>query len=356
MLEAGREVVTVAVVDDSPLVRRVLRRIFESAGDFQVVGEAASGAEAVDLVARLRPRLVTIDVLMPGMDGLEAIELIMAKSPTRVLVITGAPVSAGRDLSFEALSRGALELVPKPAAWPDLAGGAELLETARRLAALPVVPHVGALRSRRLRDRDGRAASPDVTPCNLVVIGASTGGPRTLAAILAELPADLQATVIVVQHLAESFGEGFVEWLAGQTRLAVREARHGERLDVSTVLVGARGSHVTVGRSGTVVRLEEPPRHGHRPSIDLLFASAAARGDRACGVLLTGMGSDGAEGLLDMARAGSVTIAQDEATSTVFGMPQAAIARGAAQHVLPREDVAHAVARAVRGQRLEGRS
>jgi two-component system chemotaxis response regulator CheB len=332
--------VRVLVVDDSALLRRALRATFESSADFVVIGEAASGQEAHEKVVALAPDLVTMDLDMPGMDGLAAIEAIMADRPTPVLVVTGDPRFRGLDAHFEALTRGAIELLPKPSAFPGTPREVEhLLTTARIAARVPVVPHVRGSAARRRQQRSSSLdleAVQRVPPggSNLVVVGASTGGPGALRDLLVDLGPAPACPVIVAQHMTEAFAEGFVHWLGTVCPAPVREARAGMRLHPGIVYCVLRGPHLGVGPAAVL----EPVRGGgvHCPSVDALFHSAARHhGGRALGVLLTGMGDDGAAGLAAIAAAGGVTVAQDETTSTVFGMPKAAIDRGAARFVLP---------------------
>ncbi len=339
--------ISVLVVDDSPLVRRALRLAFSSSPDFVIVGEATNGREAIDEAKRLAPRLITIDVQMPEMDGIEAIAHIMAQAPTRILVITSEPHLDGRDLLFEALARGALDLVQKPTIWPSLGDARHMLELARRLADIPVVPHVLARQIDRQRERHARETwSSKPSPIKLVVLGASTGGPRTLQAILSRLPADLPVPVVIVQHLSEVFSEGFISWLGAQISMPIHEAVAGTRLLPGNVYMSVRGPHIVTEHIGLLGVDSSPPRNNQRPSVDFLFESVACvYRDQAIGVLLSGMGTDGAEGLSALSEAGAVTIAQDEGSSVVFGMPKAAIDLGAAKHVLARDEIPDAIVR-----------
>ena len=332
----------VVVVDDSTLMRWALRATLVGAG-FRVVGEAGGGREAIDLVKQERPDLVTMDLDMPDMDGLDAIERVMAECPTPILVVTAIPRYRGLDAHFEALARGAVELVPKPSAFPGTPREQrDLIEMANLAMRIPVVAHVRA--SVRRRRRTGEMPSP--TGARLVVIGASTGGPGVLRQLLSQLPR-VDAPVLIVQHMVDVFAQGFVEWLAAHSSMPVREATQGIRLEAGTIYVAVRGPNLRILADG---RLEAAPdqRSPHRPAIDVVFASAAESfGARTLGVLLTGMGEDGAAGLLAIHAAGGLTVAQDEATSTVYGMPRAAVDRGAARLVLPDHELARAIQSAV---------
>lgn len=341
MINSGDKI-SVLIVDDSKIVRCALRIIFEESNEFDVVGEATTGNEAVKMALALRPRLVTMDLDMPDGNGLEAIEQIMATGPTRIMVVTGVPRFEGMDASFEALSRGALELIPKPTAWP----GTEyekntILTIARRLSTVPVLFHPKAAREKRKAGQTALKKSPKKTAGSIIAIGASTGGPSVLRNIIESLPADLPVPVVIVQHLTDVFSNGFIQWLSTKSKLAVQEALPGTQLLPGTVFVGTRGAHVVVSSRGWIKASHEPPRNGHCPSVDILFESVAREfGSSGIGVLLTGMGRDGASGLWEIFKAGGTTVAQDEPSSTVFGMPKAAIELGAAQKVMPGQDIA----------------
>jgi two-component system, chemotaxis family, protein-glutamate methylesterase/glutaminase len=347
--------VRVLIVDDSPLLRRGVRSILESGG-MVVAGECGSGTDAVVKVAALRPDVVTMDLDMPGLDGLATIERIMADHPTPILVVTGDPAYRGLDGHFEALTRGAIDLVARPARLTAGNPDADRLIALVRIAAgVPVVPHVRG----SARHRNNRPTSPYLpqatarlvgeAPPGMVVIGASTGGPGAIRSVLAGLTS-LPAPIVVVQHMAEEFGEGFVRWLGTQVAMPVHEATPRTRVRPGHAYVAVRGPHLRIGSDG-VLAAATAPSTPHRPSIDLLFTSAAqCWGPRALGILLTGMGDDGAEGLGAIALAGGLTLAQDEESSVVFGMPGAAIERGAARLVLGLDAIPRVVRDACRAR------
>jgi two-component system chemotaxis response regulator CheB len=352
MTRGGRgRLVRVLIVDDSALVRHAIRRLLERAG-IQIAGECARGDEAVQRVAELRPDVITLDLDMPGLDGLDTIERIMADHPTPILVVTGEPRYRGLDAHFAALTRGAIDLVAKPG---DDADGARLVELVETAARIPVVPHVRGAARKRTRARPTSPSTPVAVPRLLdhvapaaVLIGASTGGPGVIRAVLGALGPAFPIPIVVAQHMADAFAEGFVRWLAGQVTLRVVEATPGTRVRPGTAYVAVRGPHVGIGADGVLCGLTGPATP-HRPSIDSLFTSAAAGlGSRALGVLCTGMGEDGAAGLAAIAAAGGLTIAQDESSSVVFGMPRAAIERGAARLVLSTDGIARAIRDACR--------
>lgn len=349
--------IRVLIVDDSALVRHAFRRLLERAG-IQIAGECARGDEAVARVAALRPDVITLDLDMPGLDGLDTIERIMADHPTPILVVTGEPNFRGLDAHFAALTRGALDLVPKPG---DDAGGAALVALIETAAQVAVVPHVrGAARHRLRSVRPTSPMTPaavprllDHVPPAAVLIGASTGGPGVLRTLLGSLGAGFAVPIVVGQHMAEAFAEGFVRWLASQLALRVVEATPGTRIRPGHVYVAVRGPHLGIAADGVLHALTGVPSPHrpalHTPSIDALFTDAAQHlGSRALGVLCTGMGDDGAAGLGAIAAAGGLTIAQDEESSVVFGMPRAAIERGSARLVLSVDGIARAIRDACR--------
>ena len=343
----------VLVVDDSRLLRRGMRAILEAAG-LVVVGECASGHEAVNKVAALEPDVVTVDLDMPGLDGLGTVERIMAVHPTPILVVTGDPHYRGLDGHFEALMRGAVDLILKPSSVdPTAPDCARSIERCRAVARVPVAP-IQREPMRRRRQHTTMPLWPSATarmlsaPPAIVAIGASTGGPGALRTVLAALGPDLPVPVLVVQHMAEEFAEGFVAWLRSQVSIPIQEAEVGVRIRRGHAYVAVRGPHIRVGADGVIAVAPGLP-NPHRPSIDVLFSSIAnSWGKRSVGVLLTGMGADGADGLGAINAAGALTIAQNEESSVVFGMPAAAIERGAARLVLPLNDIARVTREACR--------
>jgi two-component system chemotaxis response regulator CheB len=327
--------VRVLVADDSELFREVLSRVIAAEPGFEVVAAAADGNEAARLVRDLKPDVITMDLNMPDADGFSGIARIMAETPTPILVLT---VNREEAVGFRALSLGALDILEKPSPTSNLDDyGALLRSRLRLLAGVKVIRHLRGLRTRRATE-----ARPVARP-ELVAIGASLGGPRALAALLRALPAAFPAPIAVVQHIADGFTEGLANWLGQESRLEVREARDRDVLRPGLVLLAPTGRHLVVSQG--VARLSDaPPVDSFRPSVTPLFRSAAeAYGSRACGVVLTGMGRDGAEGLKVLKRAGGHTIAQDEATSAVYGMPRAAIETGAVDQVLPLDEIPRAL-------------
>ncbi len=341
----------VLVVDDSATARRLLVHILSEEGGFHVVGEASDGAQAVRMVEELRPDVVTMDIRMPVMDGYAATEAIMGRVPTPIVMVS-AHEPDDVDMSFRALEAGAVTVLAKPLGPGDPNHGAiarELVATVRTMAGLKLVTR---------RSRGSQASAPDdpvaVTASRrshqtigIVAICASTGGPMAMATILRALSGPLPVPVVVVQHIADGFDAGLASWLDSLTPLPVRLGRDGDHLVSGEVVLAPNGAHLGVSPSGRLVMSDDPPLSGHRPSATHLFRSLASGfADRALGVILTGIGSDGRDGLEELRASGGRIIAQDEETSVVWGMPGVVARAGLADEVLPIDAIGDAIWRA----------
>ena len=336
------------IVDDSAISRALVREWLEVDGDLEVVGEACDGETAIELVGRLRPDVATIDLRMPGMSGLELVAYLMAKAPLPILVLTGEASKHDPGLAFEAVRRGALDLMLKPSALDDEAIRS-LRARVRWLATVPVVRHIDGhkpLEPAVVAPRIGRASGDPV----IVGIAASAGGPTALATVLGSLRADLPACLAVVQHLPRGFAPSFVSFLQGRCSLAVRLAAPGLVPCAATVVLAPDDSHLEL-IDGRFALTSGPPVDGHRPSGTVLLRSLAALGPAAIGVVLSGIGRDGADGLRAMRDRHAITFAQDAATSVVYGMPRAAVEDGAVQHVLPVGELGDAITAAIGARR-----
>jgi two-component system chemotaxis response regulator CheB len=340
-MSGKKKAVRVVVVEDSRVQRAHLVRALQADGDIEVVDEVGDAGEVLPAVRTHRPDVVTMDLDIPGGSGLHAIEQIMGYAPTPILVVSASSDSS--QAAVDALVAGALEAIPKPNRWTAVHED-ELRRRVRALAGATVLRHP---RGRRSDGAARTAGTAGGTAMPIVAMAASTGGPPALAEVLGRL-GGLKAPVLVVQHLHPDFIDGFVAWMARASALPVQPAAHGAVVQRGGVYIAPAGSHLRLGREGRLT-LGAEPRSLHRPSADVLFESVAAQaGPRAVGVLLTGMGDDGARGLLALRNAGGLTIAQDEASSAVYGMPRAAVALDAADRVLPLGDIADAVLKAVR--------
>ena len=377
------------VVDDSAIWGTQLREWLEADGEVEVVGVAADGESAIDLITRLRPDVATIDLRLPGISGLEVVTQLMARSPLPLLVLTGDPTGDDPELAFEAIRRGALDLLLKPSMDDEEAIRA-LCAHVRWLAGVPVVRHLdrgeaghrpGSEPAIRVPEflRTGDASRPydvrgdlrsdirvdarvdvrpgDVRPTSrtraraaddlaLVGIAASAGGPSALATVLGSLPADLPACLAIVQHLPKGFAPSFVSFLQGRCGLTVRLAEAGLVPRAGMVALAPDGHHLEL-IDGRFALTSGAPVEGHRPSGTVLLRSLALCGSSAIGVVLSGIGRDGADGLRAMRDRHAITFAQDETSSVVYGMPRAAVEEGAAQQVLPVAELGEAITAAV---------
>lgn len=337
--------IRVLIADDSELTRVVLRDLLSEDPDIEVVAEVSDGRSAVEATARLRPNLVIMDVMMPVMGGLEAVAEIMAATPTPILMLSASIDPQDSRSAFAAIKSGALDVMAKPSgvvseAFAQIAR--QLIAKVKTLSRIRVIHHYRAQRS---RSEPARVALPP-GPRRILAIGASTGGPKAVLQVLQGLPGNLPAAVLVVQHIADGFAPGFADWLDRETALPVRLASSGCELQPGRVLVAPNKVHLTV-RQERIFLEDTPPLHNCRPAVDALFLSLANQrlAPETVAVLLTGMGSDGAVGLESLHKQGGYTIAQDEASCAVFGMPKAAIERGAAAQVLPLDNIAGVVGR-----------
>jgi len=332
--------IRVLVAEDSRAERALLVSILESDPAIRVVGEAADGAQAVEMTLRLRPDLVTMDVHMPRLDGLEATREIMVRAPTPIVVVSSSVRPDDIALSLRATGAGALAAIAKPEgpASPRFEEDrAQLVAMVRAMADVKVVRRWGA------RPETAVPAAPTPVPrapVRLVAVAASTGGPVALQTLLSALPASFPVPVLVVQHMSRGFVEVLARWLGTATALRVKVAAAGERLVPGTVYLAPDDQHLGATPDGAVELSAAPPQEGFRPSASYLFrSSAAAYGESLLAVILTGMGSDGVRGLRAAREAGALVLAQDEESSVIYGMPREAVQAGVVGAVLPLESI-----------------
>ena len=325
----------IGIVNDMPMAAEALRRVVALAPEHQVVWLARDGAEAVELCAKRKPDLVLMDLIMPGMDGVEATRRIMASTPCTILIVT-VSVESNASRVFEAMGYGALDAVDTPAVGSGdrVAGAGPLLA---KIATIGKLIGNGIARPSVLKPMRTTPSSQKT----LVAIGASAGGPAALAVVLAGLPQHFPAAIVIVQHVDERFATGMAGWLGQQSALPVRLAKDGDCLSPGTVLLAGTSDHLTLKASDQLGYTPEPRDYAYRPSVDVFFQSAVQLWPgKAIGVLLTGMGADGALGLKALRAKGHHTIAQDKDSSAVYGMPKAAAAADAAVEILPLKCIA----------------
>ena len=338
--------IKVLLIDDSPIALTILGRILLTAPDIQVVGTAKDGKEGLALVQQLKPDVICVDLHMPVMDGYEFTKECMAKFPTPILVVS-VSVQEGSTNIFKLLEAGAIDVFAKPRSGIESEydkRALELISKVRMVAGVvPIRKHKGVgiqelgVGSKKL---DKERVFSELGVIRVIAIGASTGGPQALQTILSQLPANFPLPIICVQHIGSEFATGFIEWLATQCRIKVKFAQTGESPEHGTIYFPQIETHLKINGDGRFFSTAEPLYDGHRPSITVTMRSVADyyKND-VMAILITGMGRDGAEGMLSVLRTGGITIAQDENSSIVFGMPKAAIEIGAAKYVLSPEEI-----------------
>jgi two-component system chemotaxis response regulator CheB len=349
----------VVVIEDSLTVRRRICEALASDPNIEVIAEADNGQRAIELCQTLRPDVMTLDMILPVMSGLSATEYIMAHCPTPILIVSASTNRGELFKTYDALAAGAVDVLDKPRG-----DGGDDEWNHRLVAAVRLVAKIKVITHPRARLALGRAASsvstfskepassPGTGPLSLIALGASTGGPSALVSVLRDLPSHSKLLILLVLHIDEPFGTAFAEWLSEQTPHAVRFAQGGEPLEseAGRVLMAPPGRHLVL--EGSRLQLNNAPeRHSCRPSIDTLFESIAlGAAPRSAAALLTGMGRDGASGMLALRQAGGFTIAQDEESSVVFGMPREAALLGGASRVLPLSEIGRCLAEAVKSR------
>lgn len=347
--------IRVLVVEDSLTVRRRLCEVLAADPEIEIAGEAEDGKTAIELCLQLRPDVVTIDMMLPVMSGLAATEYIMAYCPTPILIVSSSTNRGELFKTYDALAAGALDAIEKPMGDDD-GNWERIVSTTKLVSRIKVITHPRGRLAQMTKFGRNHLARPEETPsrsghggirgCEIAAIGASTGGPAAVVNVLTAIPAGFQPPLLLVLHIGEPFGSAFAEWLDGRTQHCVSYARDGESLAHARgrVVMAPPDRHLEV-HGGRLWLTAAPPRHSCRPSVDVLFESIA----RECGAstaacLLTGMGKDGADGLLAIRRAGGFTLAQDEASCVVYGMPREAVLLGAAERVLSLNEIGPALA------------
>ncbi|MFA6016250.1 MAG: chemotaxis-specific protein-glutamate methyltransferase CheB [Gallionellaceae bacterium] len=335
--------IRVVITDDSSLARGLLRDFLESEEDIEVVGEAENGQQAIDLARELKPNLITMDLEMPVMDGMQAIEEIMFNKAVPILVVSSV---ADAHNALEAVRRGALEVVRKPDYTPEQA--AEFVAKVRMLAGVAVItrmrPRTPLIPAPPIISATSSISMPAIDPSRysrIFAIACSTGGPQALAQILPALPANFPCPIVIAQHISDGFAAGMADWLATLCKMPVRLAIEGELLQAGIIYISPSERHFGISATRRVSLVERTATDIYHPSCDVLLSAAAdVFGQNTVGIILTGMGHDGARGIAHIRAKGGVTLGQDETSSIIYGMNRVAIEAGSVQHILPVESFA----------------
>jgi len=332
--------IRVVIVDDSPTFRLLERSILESDPGIQVVAEAINGHEAIRVCKRHQPDIITMDIHMPGVDGYAAIQSIMSEMPCPIIVLTGTPESFNDKIHSKAIQSGALTALPKPKDIQGIDPAADIL-----IEKIKSMSQVKVIRRKKLSQPSVQSHSYSLqtskNSIKILGIGASTGGPPAIQKILSGLSTQIACPIVIVQHISQGFVQNLAKWLVSSTSFSVSLAVHAERMIPGHVYIAQDSHHLTVTREGRLYLNQTGPVDGHQPSVTVMFQSIAKEyGASSMGILLTGMGCDGASGLKQMADAGAMTIAQDEQSSVVFGMPKKAIELGGARKIISIEEIA----------------
>ena len=335
----------VLIVDDSPLINSLFKEMLNDQPDIQVVGEATNGHDAIRMALRLRPNIITMDIRMPQMDGLEAIRQIMSIQPMPIIVVSSSVYAADYNIAFSAIEAGALTVIEKPKGLDEknyTLVRDQLVESIRSLAGVIVIPR-SSKTAPITADVDPRTAmlhSLVLRSVQAIAIATSTGGPPVLGHILSALPDNFAIPILIVQHNLATFMPALAEWLGARTKIPVSVAREGIMMENHHIYVAPGNAHLTVTSDRLLHVDQSLPVNGYRPSADRLFQSvASAFGKQSIGIILTGMGDDGANGLGELAKAGAHIIAQDEASSVVFGMPKVAIERNIVDEIASPDEI-----------------
>lgn len=352
-----RPTIRVLVIEDSVTVRKRICEVLGADSAFEVVGEAGDGKRGIELCATLKPDLIMMDMMLPVMNGLAATEYIMAHHPTPILIVSSSTNRGDLFKTYDALAAGAVDVLEKPSG-DELDGvwEAKLVALSKLVARIKVITHLRARIDARSSTIPPNVATPlsSKKGVEVVIIGASTGGPSALVTVLRSLPHDFALPILVVLHIGESFGHALADWLDSQSNRRVAYAEEGVLIadQAGTVMMAPPDYHMVV-REGRVHLNRDPERHSCRPSVDVLFESAARYyGGSVAACLLTGMGRDGALGMKDVRQSGGVTIAQNEASSVIYGMPREAFLIGGVEHVLPLDQIGPCLATLTRRRML----
>lgn len=355
-----KDKINVLIVDDSVAARQLITHILSESESLRVVGEAWNGEIAIEMARKLKPDIISMDIHMPVMDGFAAVREIMAAQPTPIVVVSSSLDNSELDIGFNSMRAGALAVIQKPPApghpeFEALSNG--LVTTLKAMAGVAVIHHWPS-RSAPTTGPLSPLFSPGQDQKNTVAvlgIASSTGGPTALATILEQIPATFPVPILIVQHISEGFESGLAHWLNTLSSLPVEVGRVGQQLEPGRVLIAPSGAHTRLSSTGRIMLDKNTDGYLHVPSADIMLSSlAGVYGRRAMGVVLTGMGADGAAGLRAIFDAGGITLAQDEESSVVYGMPKEAVALGGTQFVIPLKRMARVIAAMVTSNKDRG--
>lgn len=341
----------VLVVDDSMFMRRMISDLLKQDAELEVIGAAKNGQEGLEMARQLKPDVITLDVEMPVMDGVTMLQQLMQQQPTPVLMLSSL-TKEGAEVTLKCLELGAVDFVTKPSGSISMdiyKISSQIIEKVKAVARARVAVAPSVARPVAPPPKPSPLVGRPTADAPLVVIGSSTGGPRALNTVMSSLPIGLHAKVLLVQHMPEGFTRSLAERLDRNSAFSVREAQGGETLQPGVAYLAQGGKHLKLERGGRIVLTDDPPVHGVRPSVDVALLSIAQHYQGPVVVaILTGMGSDGAAGLRTLAAKGAYTIAEDESTCVVFGMPRAAIQTGTVKRVAPLHQIAEAITEGVK--------
>lgn len=351
--------IEIFLVDDSQVARDLLTYVFETDPELTIIGYAENGEEALKWLKYQTPDVITMDINMPVLDGFKTTRRIMQTKPIPIVIVSSGYNQADLDNSFLAIEAGALAIVEKPQGIYDARLIQELLETIHLISGSKLVTHRQQQASKSASPQGAPHVNSDQTahthPISAIAIGASLGGPIAVELILSHLPADLPVPIFLVQHISEGFTKGFADWLQKTSKLCIKLASHGEQAHAGHVYIAPDGGIMTV-QGGNVININYGEKVSLKPSVGKLFLSMAqVHGPNAIGVLLTGMGKDGAAELLQMRKKGAFTIVQNEESCVLFGMPKEAIKLGAAKQILPLEQIADTLQQLIKQSTSQGK-
>ncbi|MBE9467472.1 MAG: chemotaxis-specific protein-glutamate methyltransferase CheB [Bacteroidetes bacterium] len=336
--------IKVLIVEDSPVMQELLAYTIQSDPDFNIVDIVSNGEDAIDAVMKKHPDIIAMDCYMPKLDGRQATRIIMETNPTPIVIVTGSITAKDVAINFALLEAGAVAIIKKPQSLnhPEYKKDArKLIDTLKLMSEVKVVTRFNrTLKKNKTQKCNNEKITKKNSDIKIIAIGASTGGPKILQKIICGLPKNIPVPILIVQHISQGFTKGFVEWLKTTTNFPLHLASHGERALPRHGYIAPYGFHMGIDKESKIILSEHEPENGLKPSVAFLFRTVAnIFGSNAIGILLTGMGQDGAKELKLMKDKGSITIAQNEESSAVFGMPGEAIRLNAAMHILSPEEI-----------------